>query len=184
MRPSGFLPVTAKHLRAPWRLLPAIRIFATGAERPDCRERLCFGPARLPLRCSMLTNERPAGRDSTRSGPRDGAATSRCITNGAAGWRAGASSTWIRSRTGRAISPTRSISRAAAPIEHRRRRVQHRGESDAMRLLVTGGSGFIGTNLVAHCIQQGIDVLNLDSRPPITKWRAATIRAETAVQAG
>jgi len=49
-----------------------------------------------------------------------------------------------------------------------------------MRLLVTGGSGFIGTNLVQHCIQEGIDVLNLDSRPPpmashATVWRQTDI---------
>jgi nucleoside-diphosphate-sugar epimerase len=35
-----------------------------------------------------------------------------------------------------------------------------------MRVLVTGGSGFIGTNLVSTCRLRGIDVLNLDVRPP------------------
>ncbi|MCB0773571.1 MAG: NAD-dependent epimerase/dehydratase family protein, partial [Flavobacteriales bacterium] len=30
-----------------------------------------------------------------------------------------------------------------------------------MRLLVTGGSGFIGTNLVQHALDHGVEVLNL-----------------------
>ncbi len=36
-----------------------------------------------------------------------------------------------------------------------------------MRLLVTGGSGFIGTNLVQSALDKGIDVLNLDWNPPL-----------------
>jgi nucleoside-diphosphate-sugar epimerase len=36
-----------------------------------------------------------------------------------------------------------------------------------MRLLVTGGSGFIGTNLVQSAIDRGIDVLNIDWNPPL-----------------
>jgi nucleoside-diphosphate-sugar epimerase len=35
-----------------------------------------------------------------------------------------------------------------------------------MRVLVTGGSGFIGTNLVEQRLQAGDDVLNLDIAPP------------------
>ncbi|MCG9893891.1 MAG: NAD(P)-dependent oxidoreductase, partial [Fimbriimonadaceae bacterium] len=31
------------------------------------------------------------------------------------------------------------------------------------RILITGGSGFIGTNLVRHCLDQGHEVLNLDT---------------------
>jgi nucleoside-diphosphate-sugar epimerase len=34
------------------------------------------------------------------------------------------------------------------------------------RILVTGGSGFIGTNLVESLIKDGVTVLNLDSSPP------------------
>lgn len=34
------------------------------------------------------------------------------------------------------------------------------------RILITGGSGFIGTNLVAHCSAAGYEVLNVDMRPP------------------
>jgi nucleoside-diphosphate-sugar epimerase len=36
-----------------------------------------------------------------------------------------------------------------------------------MRLLVTGGSGFIGTNLVQSALDRGIEVLNLDWNPPL-----------------
>ena len=36
-----------------------------------------------------------------------------------------------------------------------------------MRLLVTGGSGFIGTNLIQSALDQGIEVLNLDWNPPL-----------------
>lgn len=36
-----------------------------------------------------------------------------------------------------------------------------------MRLLVTGGSGFIGTNLVQSALDQGVEVLNLDWNPPL-----------------
>lgn len=35
-----------------------------------------------------------------------------------------------------------------------------------MRVLVTGGSGFIGTNLVADALARGHDVTSLDLRPP------------------
>ena len=37
-----------------------------------------------------------------------------------------------------------------------------------MRLLVTGGSGFIGTNLVARCLEDGVPVCTLDPSPPKT----------------
>jgi nucleoside-diphosphate-sugar epimerase len=36
-----------------------------------------------------------------------------------------------------------------------------------MRLLVTGGSGFIGTNLVQSALDRGAEVLNLDWNPPL-----------------
>ncbi|MEO8733299.1 MAG: NAD(P)-dependent oxidoreductase, partial [Flavobacteriales bacterium] len=36
-----------------------------------------------------------------------------------------------------------------------------------MRLIVTGGSGFIGTNLVQSALDKGIEVLNLDWNPPL-----------------
>lgn len=35
-----------------------------------------------------------------------------------------------------------------------------------MRILITGGSGFIGTNLVDHYMTQGHNVLNVDFNPP------------------
>lgn len=34
------------------------------------------------------------------------------------------------------------------------------------RVLITGGSGFIGTNLVEHALQNGSDVINVDIAPP------------------
>ncbi|MCB9185101.1 MAG: NAD(P)-dependent oxidoreductase [Flavobacteriales bacterium] len=39
--------------------------------------------------------------------------------------------------------------------------------SEGMRLLVTGGSGFIGTNFMAHWAKQGVPLLNLDWNPPL-----------------
>jgi len=52
--------------------------------------------------------------------------------------------------------------------------------TSGMRLLITGGSGFIGTNLVEHCLGQGITLLNLDWNPPLNPshtphWREADI---------
>ena len=48
------------------------------------------------------------------------------------------------------------------------------------RVLITGGSGFIGTNLVEHYLARGDEVLNLDIAPPrqpahAAKWRQADI---------
>ncbi|MGH9607931.1 MAG: NAD-dependent epimerase/dehydratase family protein [Terracidiphilus sp.] len=34
------------------------------------------------------------------------------------------------------------------------------------RLLVTGGSGFIGTNLIASCLEDGWEIMNYDCTPP------------------
>ncbi len=55
-----------------------------------------------------------------------------------------------------------------------------------MRLLVTGGSGFIGTNLMAHFIRQNIPLLNLDWNPPLDLsqkqwWRECDIMDEVAL---
>jgi nucleoside-diphosphate-sugar epimerase len=48
------------------------------------------------------------------------------------------------------------------------------------RVLVTGGSGFIGTNLVEHYRRAGVEVLNLDSTAPRNpehrlEWQAADL---------
>ena len=48
------------------------------------------------------------------------------------------------------------------------------------RLLVTGGSGFIGTNLVATALEAGDEVRNLDRNPPLDTrqhphWRRCDI---------
>lgn len=57
-----------------------------------------------------------------------------------------------------------------------------------MRLLVTGGSGFIGTNLMAHYIAQGVPLLNIDWNPPLDPaqkpwWREVDIMDRAAVEA-
>jgi len=38
-----------------------------------------------------------------------------------------------------------------------------------MRVLITGGSGFIGTNLVSFYLEQGVEVCNFDIAPPRNK---------------
>jgi GlcNAc-P-P-Und epimerase len=43
---------------------------------------------------------------------------------------------------------------------------QHDGFRADERVLVTGASGFIGTNLVEVCVAAGVDVANLDPLPP------------------
>ncbi len=45
-----------------------------------------------------------------------------------------------------------------------------------MRVLVTGGSGFIGTNLVQHYLAAGADVMNLDIAPPCNRGHMAAWR--------
>ena len=41
-----------------------------------------------------------------------------------------------------------------------------------MRLLVTGGSGFIGTNVMANFITKGVELINLDWNPPLNPEHA------------
>lgn len=48
------------------------------------------------------------------------------------------------------------------------------------RILITGGSGFIGTNAVADCLNRGATVINLDIKPPRNPehhsvWKACDI---------
>ena len=38
-----------------------------------------------------------------------------------------------------------------------------------MRILITGGSGFIGTNYVDYALKKGDEVLNIDIKPPIKR---------------
>lgn len=57
-----------------------------------------------------------------------------------------------------------------------------------MRLLVTGGSGFIGTNLIAEAMARGWTPLNLDINPPQDAtqqawWRAVDLLDESAMAA-
>ncbi len=35
-----------------------------------------------------------------------------------------------------------------------------------MRIVITGGSGFIGTNLIELLLTQGYNILNIDIAPP------------------
>ena len=56
------------------------------------------------------------------------------------------------------------------------------------RILVTGGSGFIGTNVMQHWIDTGTEVRNLDSKPPLNPahqpfWTQADIRDKDAYTA-
>lgn len=56
------------------------------------------------------------------------------------------------------------------------------------RVLITGGSGFIGTNLLASALARGDRVLNVDIAPPrnpahAPHWRAADIRDRDALRA-
>ncbi len=56
-----------------------------------------------------------------------------------------------------------------------------------MRVLVTGGSGFIGTNLVENLLGDGVEVLNLDAARPFRPehdvcWRPCDILDATALK--
>lgn len=57
-----------------------------------------------------------------------------------------------------------------------------------MNILITGGSGFIGTNLVEHFLQRGHAVLNLDAREPRNKahlafWKRADLLDKASLSA-
>lgn len=54
------------------------------------------------------------------------------------------------------------------------------------RVIVTGGSGFIGTNLVEHFLSQGVDAINIDIAPPRCPghahlWRNIDVRDSRAI---
>jgi GlcNAc-P-P-Und epimerase len=56
-----------------------------------------------------------------------------------------------------------------------------------MRLLITGGSGFIGTNLVEDCLEKGIPFINIDWNSPLNSdhkpyWKKADIMDKPALQ--
>nr|WKN40071.1 NAD(P)-dependent oxidoreductase [Tunicatimonas sp. TK19036] len=42
-----------------------------------------------------------------------------------------------------------------------------------MRLLITGASGFIGTNVIEDCLQKNIDLINIDWNPPLNEQHNA-----------
>lgn len=47
-----------------------------------------------------------------------------------------------------------------------------------MKVLVTGGSGFIGSNLIDHLLEEGHEVINLDIRDPRFKQAAKYIKGD------
>lgn len=54
------------------------------------------------------------------------------------------------------------------------------------RVLVTGGSGFVGTNYIEHCLKRGISVRNLDICAPINpthrgSWKQVSILDAAAI---
>jgi nucleoside-diphosphate-sugar epimerase len=56
-----------------------------------------------------------------------------------------------------------------------------------MRLLITGGSGFIGTNLVEDCLEKAIPFINADWNPPLHPahkpyWQEVDIMDKAALQ--
>ena len=56
-----------------------------------------------------------------------------------------------------------------------------------MRILVTGGSGFIGTNFMAHFEARSVPLLNVDWNPPLDErhrpfWREVDIMDKTALE--
>jgi nucleoside-diphosphate-sugar epimerase len=56
-----------------------------------------------------------------------------------------------------------------------------------MRLLITGGSGFIGTNLVEDCLEKGILFINVDWNPPLNPvhrpyWKEVDIMDRPGLQ--
>ena len=53
-----------------------------------------------------------------------------------------------------------------------------------MKWFVTGGSGFIGTNLVAHALARGDTVLNIDVAPPHDPAQTACWRAGDILEVG
>lgn len=44
-----------------------------------------------------------------------------------------------------------------------------REEKEVMKILVTGGSGFIGTNYVDYALLKGVELVNIDIKPPAKK---------------
>jgi GlcNAc-P-P-Und epimerase len=56
-----------------------------------------------------------------------------------------------------------------------------------LRVLITGGSGFIGTNLIEHYLQAGADVVNYDCAPPrnpahTSQWSSGDLRDREATR--
>lgn len=56
-----------------------------------------------------------------------------------------------------------------------------------MKILITGASGFIGTNLVNDCLEKGISFLNVDWNPPLDPdhlpfWRECNIMDKETLQ--
>lgn len=60
-------------------------------------------------------------------------------------------------------------------------------ENGNIKIVITGGSGFIGTSAVDYCIQRNYPILNLDIKPPNKKehqqfWQEVDIRNRQALE--
>lgn len=56
-----------------------------------------------------------------------------------------------------------------------------------MRILITGGSGFIGTNMVEDCLKKGVSFINVDWNPPLNPnhrayWEECDIMDKNSLQ--
>jgi nucleoside-diphosphate-sugar epimerase len=92
------------------------------------------------------------------------------------------------------VAPELKVSAQTAPAiflalhgrQNRSKRLRSQGP-DGWRVLVTGGSGFIGTNLVERLSAGDGDVINLDTRPPrsseqVERWRQVDLLDGEQVQ--
>jgi len=83
--------------------------------------------------------------------------------------------------TDRCIFDKSAIARAAETVNRADR-------TRGMKILITGASGFIGTNAVAYFVSRGWDVLNIDIKKPLRAdheryWREGDVRERAELMA-